>query len=240
MLKIYVCEDNQEQRDRVTRSISEILDVENYNMEMGLATADPMEILETLKTEKDLGIFFLDIDLNAKINGIELANEIRKYQPRCYIIFVTTHSEMSYMTFTYKVEAMDFIIKDNPSDIKNRIHQCLDNCYRLSDQQSDDVTKNYMVRMGSRVKAVPYTDILFFEVSENARKIILCSKNSKIEFIGKLKDIEKELDKRFYRCHRSILVNKENIEEVDADRGIITLTGGVECPMSVRMRKGLI
>lgn len=47
------------------------------------------------------------------MNGFELAQEIRKFDPRGFIIFITTHAELSYMTFTYKVEALDYIIKDD-------------------------------------------------------------------------------------------------------------------------------
>ncbi len=239
MLNIYVCEDNKEQREYLTSCISEIIDVEDFRFQIACSTNDPHVILDAIKDERQTGIFFLDIDLNADINGIELASEIRKIQPRCYIIFVTTHAEMSYLTFTYKVEAMDFIIKDNVWEIKNRVHQCLINCYHLSDQLPEDITKNYMVKMGDRVKAVPYEDILYFEVSQNSRKIILYAKNSRIEFGGKLKEIEKELDHRFYRCHRSFIVNKDNIEKINMEDNTVTLSGGITCPISVRLGKGL-
>ena len=239
MLKVYVCEDNAEQRDYLTICISDIIEVEDFEFEIAVSTGNPRVILDAIQGEQQTGIFFLDIDLNTDMNGIELASEIRKIQPRCYIIFVTTHSDMSYMTFSYKVEAMDFIIKDNVREIKNRVHQCLINCHQLSDQQSDDVKKNYMVKMGDRVKAIPYDDILYFEVAKNSRKIILYAKNCKLEFIGKMKDLEKDLDQRFVRCHRSFLINKENVVTVNKEANIVTLCGGVTCPISVRMGKGL-
>ena len=56
-----------------------------------------------------------DIQLEADINGIKLGSEIRKYDPIGNIIFVTSHSELTYLTFVYKVSAMDFIFKDDPT-----------------------------------------------------------------------------------------------------------------------------
>lgn len=239
MLNIYICEDNDEQRNRVEEYINEIIEAEELDMECVCATEDPQKILECVKKEDKEGIFFLDIDLDNDMNGIELADEIRKMQPRCYIVFITSHSEMSYMTFSYKVEAMDFIIKDNVREVKNRLHQCLLKCEQLNKQSIEEKEKNFMVKIGNYVKAVPYEDILFFEISSNYRKVILHSKNAKIEFIGKLKELESNLDHRFYRCHRSILVNRNNIEQINAEDGILILKGGVTCPMSVRMGKGL-
>ena len=52
--------------------------------------------------------------IRSDINGIKLGSEIRKYDPIGNIIFVTSHSELTYLTFVYKVSAMDFIFKDDP------------------------------------------------------------------------------------------------------------------------------
>ena len=146
MLKVYICEDSKDQRTRFESDLTDILKEEFSDMiSLGLSSGNPDDILDAIRADNTLGIFFLDIDLSARINGIQLASEIRKIQPRCYIIFVTTHSEMSYMTFSYKVEAMDFIIKDNAADVKHRVRQCLLNCYHLSNHFVESVNKNYMV-----------------------------------------------------------------------------------------------
>ena len=55
-------------------------------------------------------------DLGADINGINLGEEIRQLDPTGYIIFITTHAELSHLTFKYKVEALDYIIKDDFSE----------------------------------------------------------------------------------------------------------------------------
>ena len=60
-----------------------------------------------------------------------------------------------------------------------------------------------------------------------------------MEFWGKIKDIEKEVDERFYRCHRSFLVNKDNIREIDFRNRVIYMVNGDECLISTRMMKGL-
>ena len=74
-------------------------------------------LLEKIKETGEVGIYFLDIDLKTDMTGLTLAQEIRKYDPRGFIIFITTHSEMSYMTFIYKLEALDFILKDDPEEL---------------------------------------------------------------------------------------------------------------------------
>ncbi len=239
MLRVHICEDNREQQKRLESYIEEIIAVENLKMSIGIVTDNPETLLQDILKEKETGIFFLDIDLQCEMNGMDLAKKIREIQPRCYIIFVTTHSEMSYMTFTYKVEAMDFIIKDNIKEIKSRVYQCLVQAAELHENILQKGKKVYCIKQGERIREIPYDNILYFEAVTGSRKILLYTKNEIIEFNGKLKDIENELDNQFYRCHRAVIVNKDNIERIDEEEYIIYLIGGVSCPMSVRLAKGI-
>lgn len=240
MLRVHICEDEKEQREHIRMLIRDVIELEQLDMEIGLVTKQPDELSEQVKKEKTNGIFFLDIDLQNQINGLELAKIIREYQPRCYIIFVTTHSEMSYMTFTYKVEAMDYIIKDNFQDLKNRIYQCLVHAQELERQnKSSGLSERFSVKTGSKKLEIPYEDILFFEANTGSRKIILHTKNSVIEFNGKMKEVEAQLGDAFCRCHRGYIVNTKMIEEVDEKENLVRMLGGEECPMSVRLGKAL-
>jgi len=64
-----------------------------------------------------------------------------------------------------------------------------------------------------------------------------CAEKYVEEFV--LKDIEKKLDYRFYRCHRSYIINKDNISEIDLNNLIVHMKNGETCPISVRLKKGL-
>ncbi|NLK11802.1 MAG: response regulator transcription factor, partial [Staphylococcus equorum] len=125
-MKIFICEDDERQRENMISIINNYIMIEEKPMEIEVATADPYEVLERSKDLSDIGCYFLDIQLEADINGIKLASEIRKHDPVGNIIFVTSHSELTYLTFVYKVAAMDFIFKDDPDELKSRIIDCLE------------------------------------------------------------------------------------------------------------------
>ena len=240
MPKIYVCEDNKEQRELLARLVQEILLVEELPMEFQKAAQGPEELLEAIQTESDLGIFFLDIDLQSEMNGIELAQKIREYQPRGYIIFVTTHSEMSHLTFQYKVEALDYIIKDNREELKMRVQQCLLHVLqREKEKEENESKKKFLVQSGGRITPLLYEDILYFEISQTKNKMYVYTKEKCIEFPGNMKDIEAEVDARFYRCHRSFLINLEQVKKLDSKNNTVYLRDGSECPVSVRLKKKL-
>ena len=237
MLYIFVCEDDTAQRKAVVQTIQNTVLMEGLDMRLVLDTADPYELLETVKTSQETGIYFLDIDLNCDMNGMKLAQQIRKFDPRCFIIFITAHSELSYMTFQYRVEAMDFVLKDNPAEAKVKIRECLLHAWERHTLQTNKIHKTYTIEIGERKISVDYQDILFFETSSNIHKVVLHAKDRQIEFSGTMKDLESTLVDGFVRCHRSFLVNRNNIKEVDTKNRIIYFVNGESCLMSTRMMK---
>ena len=237
MLHIFVCEDDAAQRKAVVQIIHNTVLIEELDMRLVLDTADPYELLEAIKTSRNTGIYFLDIDLNCDMNGMKLAQHIRKFDPRGFIIFITAHSELSYMTFQYRVEAMDFVLKDNPAEAKVKIRECLLHAWERHTLQTNKVHKTYTIEIGERKISVDYQDILFFETSSNIHKVILHAKDRQIEFSGTMKDLENTLDDSFVRCHRSFLANRNNIKEVDTKNRILYFVNGESCLMSTRMMK---
>lgn len=237
MLNIFVCEDDTVQRKSIVRIIKNAVLIEELDMQLILDTPNPYELLETVKSSQNTGIYFLDIDLKCDMNGMKLAQQLRLYDPRCFIIFVTSHSELSYMTFQYRVEAMDFVLKDNPAEAKVKIRECLLNALERYTLQTNKTHKVYTIEIGDRRISVDYNDILFFETSSNIHKVILHAKDRQIEFSSTIKELEKILDDTFVRCHRSFLVNKNNIQEIDTKNRIIYFINGETCLMSTRMMK---
>ncbi len=239
MLNIFVCEDNAAQRRTIVQIIQNTMLIEELDMRLVLDTGDPYALLNKVKTSQNTGIYFLDIDLNSSINGMKLAQQIRLFDPRGFIIFITAHSELSYMTFQYRVEAMDFVLKDNPAEVKVKIRECLLHAMERYTLQTNKTHKVYTAQIGGRKISVDYDDIFFFETSSNIHKVILHAKDRQIEFSGTIKELASTLGDNFVRCHRSFLVNKANIKEIDAKNRIIYFNNGETCLMSTRMMKGL-
>ena len=239
MLNIYVCEDHDVQRRAIVKIIQNTILIEEQDMQLVLDTADPYALLEKVKASQNTGIYFLDIDLHSDINGMQLAQKIRLFDPRGFIIFITAHSELSYMTFQYRVEAMDFVLKDNPAEAKVKIRECLLKAMERYTLQTNKTQKVYTIEVGGRKISVDYDDIFFFETSGNIHKVILHAKDRQIEFTSTIKELAGTFDDSFVRCHRSFLINKNNIREIDVKNRMIYFTNGETCLVSTRMMKGI-
>jgi Response regulator of the LytR/AlgR family len=237
MVSIIICEDNREQRLKIQAIIESHILIESLPMQIGLITDNPQSVLEYSDDEL-LRIYFLDIDLASSINGIELAAEIRKTDKLAKIVFITTESEMLSLIFEYKLEAMDFISKDDACLMKTKIKQCLDfiNKQYLSEDKHDK--EAIRIKVGNIVKVILIDDILYFETTSTAHRLKLTCKNSSLDFYGNIKDVE-QLSEKFVKVHRAYVVNEENVVEVNRKSRQITFIGGEEIYGSARTLKNL-
>lgn len=234
MIHIYICEDNKQQLESISKIIKQFMEFEDSVFIFSLATPDPYALLKKVLEERTTGIYFLDIDLRAEINGFELAKQIRLLDPRGYIIFITTHSEMSALTFEYKVEAMDFILKDYPESIPERIRQCLQiaatNDTILQKQCNNLIT----FKIDNATVYLKQDDIVFIEPDSTPHKLIIHTSYGVKRIAGSLRELEHVLDDRFFRCHKSVLVNTEHIISFERNKRLLSMDNGECCPVAYR------
>jgi len=122
MVPIIICEDDDLQRNVIEDIIKKDIMIENYDMKIQLSSSNVNDILNYIEKNKNIqGIYFLDIDFKQKINGIELASIIRKNDVDSKIIFITSYYEMWNLTFSYKIEALDFIKKEDKEILIKKI-----------------------------------------------------------------------------------------------------------------------
>ena len=121
-MKIIICEDDLAQLENIKTIIKNYAMMEDNGIEIVLATTNPEEVVQYLKHDQ-ADCYFLDIDLSHEITGITLGSKIREADPIASLIYITTHAEMSYLTFIYKLAALDFIIKDNTDVLKKKFYR---------------------------------------------------------------------------------------------------------------------
>lgn len=237
MVPVYICDDNKEIRSYMEAVISKFNAFQEYDFSMELSTDSGDKLLDIIQEKKQRGVYFLDVDLGEEqCNGFELGAKIRELDTRGFIIFITTHNEMLMETFRYRLEAMDYIVKDEPTEIKGRMEQCLFNIHQKIEKEIGDI-EYFHVKVGSKTSYIPLQEILFFETSPKKHVIILHTQFQMIEFFDNLQKIEETVGNQFLRVHRSYLVNKEWIEEYSSKSGQLTIRGGKTCMVSRTGRK---
>ena len=234
MLSVFVCEDDISQQAQIVKYIKNHIVIEDLQMEFAYAATKPDEILDYLKNAGQItGLYFLDLDLKCDMDGLQLAEAIRKYDPRAFIVFITADAESHALTFKFKIEAMDYIVKraSNLETLEPRICECINNAFEKYTAKKNSVLQNNFVFNITKNKVISINcdEIMFFEASKNMpHHITLFTHDNKYEFRSSLRDIEKNLNKAFFRCHRAYIVNMKKVGGIDKDYCKLRLVNGEE------------
>lgn len=241
MLDIFICEDNHIQLKSIKDYIENLITMESIEAKITLATKSPEMILDYLHNNKVAGLYFLDVDLNCKMNGIKLAEEIRSYDPRAFIAFITVDADSLSLTFEYGVEALDYIVKGK-DDVNIRIRRCIKKAYSRYYIPKTTPLQNRFVFSYSTgnlksTKSVPCSEIICFKVSTAPHMIELYVGSVRYEFRKALNSLEKELNNRdnsFFKCSRAAIINIDKISHIDNTKGIVTLDNGVTVDVAAK------
>ena len=241
MLNVFICDDDSIQCEQIKDIVTKHILIENLDMHLAFVTGNPADMLDYLdrhpndNTCSEYGLYFLDIDFRHELNGIQLASKILEREPIAYIVFITSHAELSHLTFRYKVGALDYITKDFPEEIISRVKACIDTAYtRHLAVNVSSKTSGFPLPIGNRIRIIPFSEIMFFEAHPSlSHRLILHMSNSQIEFRGTLNRVASVVPD-FWNCHKSCLVNLRNIQHVDKSRRVAVMQNGESVPIAMR------
>lgn len=169
-------------------------------------------------------LIFLDIQMPG-FDGMETAKQLRERLPETTLIFVTVLKD--YMPEAFQVEASDYLIKPVEDA---RLSLTLDRVLKKLRQKREP---HLFIRTLNQCRAIAFGSIFYCEVIN--RKLYLHTQDGLIEYYGKMDALEKQLDSRFFRCHRSYLVNLDYLKAYS--NGQILLQDESCIPVS-RLRHG--
>ena len=210
MINFIIYEDEQKYRELYIsiilklvgsmQSAYKIVEIEKYDK-------NTMKTINNLTGKK---IYILDIEVPGK-SGLDLAREIRNSGDwDSQMIVVTTHEHLKNTTLTSRMLMLDFITKFY--DLENSLNECLKISLNIIENH-----KSLNFQYSGELYQIPYSDILYIEKNVDNSYSTIVTKDSEIEIKKLIGALEEELkeDNRFYRTHRSCIVNIDNITSVE-------------------------
>lgn len=221
MIKFAICDDEPLMAKEVSEYISNFMEEKN---DVNYHISSFYSGCSLLESPCDFDVIFLDIQMEEP-NGMETAKILRQRKHNCLLIFVTVLKD--YVFDAFEVQAYDYLIKPiNYPQFKKTMHRAvttLDQC----------TAKSIVLQSGNCCKVIPLSQIVYCEVQ--GRKIYIHQEDGTvITHSDKLEHFAQRVDKRFFRCHRSYLVNLDHVR--GSHDGQVTLSQGSKIPVS-RLRE---
>ena len=213
--KIAICDDSQADRDYVSSLAL------RWASERGVcAYISPFASAESFlfhyAEESDFDILLLDIEMDG-MDGVTMAKRLRQSNDTVQIIFITGYSD--YIAEGYEVAALHYLVKPLKEE----------KLFSVLDRAAEKLQKNEKVlhlELSGEMVRVPIHRIRWAEVSGNYVTIHESRDYTVKMTLGQL---GKELDERFFRVGRSVIVNLTQISRVT--KGEIKLSCGASIPL---------
>lgn len=198
MIHIAICDDEKYMSDKIRKMVFHFF--HGKNIEVAITQFSCGE--ELLKYDKKIDILFLDIQMK-NIDGMETARKLRKRKFKGFLIFITILKEMVFRSF--EVQAYDYLVKPiEKKDFEKTMERLL-----ISIQSASK--ENLLVQKGYESRIVSLEDIVFCEIIDRKVYIHLASLEV-IDFYDRIEHLQTKLDNRFFRCHRSFLINLQYLK----------------------------
>ena len=175
---------------------------------------------ELLSYNGQIDILFLDIQMK-DMDGMETARKLRADKFRGFLVFITVLKEMVFQSF--EVQAYDYLVK--PVDDK-QFEKTMERLYASMQNASED---SLLVQKGYEGRIIREDEIVFCEIID--RKIYLnLASGEVVDYYERIENLETKLNNRFYRCHRSYLINLKHLKGYK--KGTACMDNGKEIPVS--------
>ncbi len=214
-MRIAVCDDNTVMLSKLKEAIYSAFVL--YTQEFEMHTYSSGTLLLNAHKQEAFQIIFLDIDM-PKVSGFDVAKALRDDFSNCYIIFITSHSELVY-------ESMDF----------QPFHFIQKNCEISIEESIARIVKKLMKHMKQYEKviledketgryAVYIHDIMYIESEKHYLNYYVAGKNVPIRERGSIKECEEKYEGYdFVKIHKRYIVNLRYLADFDGSKNEVTI-----------------
>lgn len=201
-MKCIIIDDEYPAREELKYFIKEFSNI-NIDKEFN----DSIKALEYIEKNKP-DIIFLDISM-PKLDGMALGHIVNSFEKNIDIIFITAHREHAIEAF--EIEAFDYILKPYSEDrIISTLKRLEKNNYNKS---SNFLNNKIALKDKGTLRVINIEEICYCKADE--RETLIYTKDNKFIEKSSISDFYSKLPKdKFFRTHRSFIVNLNEIKEI--------------------------
>lgn len=215
-MKIAICDDEKQFVDAICPLLEQWAEKNAIKLTLHCFTNGD----DLIAVHRDIGMDLIILDvIMPLLNGMDTARELRKDNQTVPIIFLTSAKE--FAVESYEVKAFYYLIK--PID-EIKLYQVLDDFLKTV-----TLTQNiYTAQTDKGYCKIVVDDVDYLEAQN--KEVLVHLSNGKIiairELFSKCEEIF-SLENGFFRCHRSYIVNLNNIEQFTKSEIMTSLKNGI-------------
>ena len=226
MLHFVLCDDNIHLLDRLANSLEGIFLKNDILAEISFKSPNADEVIQYVDSNS-VDVLMLDINLKSSVSGCDIADIVRKKNKDVYIIFLTGHLE--YALVAYKYNTFDYLAKPVCDE---RLEETV---LRLVEDRKNLATKFIKINNHTVIKQ---SDIDY--IKKDGMKLIFCTSTRNYEIYSSFAKIQSCLPGNFVRCHKSYIVNINNITNFISTDNMVSFKHNFSCSIGAKYKNKLL
>jgi two-component system response regulator AgrA len=214
-----VVEDDKKTQETIKEVLRRVIISKDNTINIKYFTKYTSELKSIIEDNSTRKVYIMDIELETKNSGIEIAKMIREKDWESEIIFITSHDKMFETVYRGVYQVFNFIEKFY--DMERR----LENDIELIFQKNFD---NKMLSVSNRNVDLQifYRSITHITRDKEERKVLVHTDTNVFKLNMNLNDIVNLLDERFIQVHRSCIANRQRVHEWNWTKNHFLLDNG--------------
>lgn len=225
MLRFVLCDDNVPVLNRLEKMLSSIFIKNDIDAQIVYKAKSADEILEYVK-DNSVDVLILDINLKSSVTGCDVADIVRRKNKDVYIIFFTGH--MEYALLAYKYKTFDYLVKPITSE---RLEETV---LRLVED-----TKEAHAQFLRFNKTVIKQDEINY-IKKDGTKLVFCTPYHHYEVYSSFSKIQNCLPDNFVRCHKSYIINVNNITHFATNDNAVNFEHNESCSIGAKYKNNFL
>ena len=224
MTKIVVVEDTESDQKLIKKIISPFYFKFEEEITASFYNKYCKELEKEIADKSQRKIYILDIDLQSKLTGINIALKIREDDWDSEIIFLTNHDSYHDKVYDSIFKVFTFIEKFD--HMEERLSAAISIIFNKNDDTKMFHFKNNQIELRIYLK-----DILYIYRDKEERKLVIKTTNNSFMVNKTINEMLNSLDSRFRQVHRSCIVNEQRVRAYKWTKGLFVLDNGEEVQM---------
>ena len=238
MINVYLCEDEPVQLRILKNKIESYIKNTGKNARIISVQTNPEKTLSDAKKNfNSPSLFFIDVELKGYLmNGFSLVQELVGVSSLFGFVFLTSHEELAYKVFDYRLQVLDYIVKKPEIFLKDEFEKevvdRLEDIFSKMENRKVKTGRQVLFECGSQKVYLPVEDVICVQAQkEKSHYYQVTAVDRQLTVRSTMTQLIEMLQDDFVMVSRSCLISAAHVHVIRTGEREIVMDNGISCPI---------
>lgn len=235
-MEIYLFAQNREILQELKKAVNEVVVKEKLDLTIKACVSNEESLLKKIDAASQ-NLYIIYASEKELLSCIDIGKRIYDKDKSSYILLLSEEREKGYLIFKYKIQLTDYILVNDEEILEE---QLLSSMRYIIDLNVNDMKKYLVYNKFSKKQSIAFTEIVAIRVSPKIHYSEIVCDYGVLQIKISLSKIMTQLDERFVRGSKSVLINCDKVTELNKKEREVIMNNGEHYEVSIRGCRSLL